>query len=193
MKSNVQTFGPKVGSTRVREENHSQLEVQRCDAGAVHFVNQKSIRRVGEKVKNINRKYLEETLVELEPDLEGTEEDDSYRTALFLLAAITYGSDTTSLARVTKLPRQFVSQIRQRMISAQLWTEIDVACDHWYRSDGAFCTTYFWLDVLVAEGRVVRRWVEQESQYRYWAEEHAPKMQRGESSRPGDAGSTPST
>ena len=63
------------------------------------------------------------------------------------------------------------------MISAQLWTDIDVCCDHWYGSDGAFCTTYFWLDVLVAQGRVVRRWVEMERQYRYWADEHAPEMQ----------------
>ena len=63
------------------------------------------------------------------------------------------------------------------MIRAQLWTEIDAACDHWYRSDGAFCTTFFWLDVLVAEGRVVRRWVEEEGRYRYWAEELGPEMQ----------------
>lgn len=131
-------------------------------------------------MKKINRRYLEETLVELEPELEGTEEDDSYRTALVLLAAITCGPDPTGLARITELPRQFVSKIRQRMIRAQLWTEIDVACDHWYCSDGAFYTTRFWLDVLVAEGRVVRRWVEQEGQYRYWAEEHAPEMQTGE-------------
>ena len=29
----------------------------------------------------------------------------------------------------------------------------------------------------MAEGLVVRRWVEEEGQYRYWAEEYAPEMQ----------------
>jgi hypothetical protein len=96
------------------------------------------------------------------------------RTALDLLAAIACGSETTRLARVTKLPREFVANIRQRMIRAELWTDLDACCDHWYVSDGVICTIDFWLDVLVAQGRVVRRWVEEEGHYRYWAEEYAP-------------------
>jgi len=83
-------------------------------------------------VTKINRQFLEETLVELDARLECTEQDNCYRTALVLLAAITCGSDTTCLARITELPLQFVSKIRQRMIRAQLWTEIYAACDHWY-------------------------------------------------------------
>jgi hypothetical protein len=65
------------------------------------------------------------------------------------------------------------------MIRAQLWTEVDVCCDHWYVSDGMFCTNYFWLDVLVAEGLAVRQWAEEEGQYRYWDEEHAPQNPQG--------------
>jgi hypothetical protein len=61
------------------------------------------------------------------------------------------------------------------MIRAELWTELDVCCDHWCVSDGGFRTTAFWLDVLVEQGRVVRRWVEEQGQYRYWAQEHAPQ------------------
>lgn len=52
-----------------------------------------------------------------------------------------------------------------------------MCCDHWYASDGMFCTSYFWLDVLVAQGRVVRRWVEEEGDYRYWAEEYVPEIE----------------
>jgi hypothetical protein len=129
-------------------------------------------------VKRIDKNFLKETLLELEPKLEGAEEDDSYKTALVLLAAITCGSDTTQLAQVTELPRQFVSKIRQRMITAELWTELGAACgENWYASDGGFCTTYFWLDVLVAQGRVLRRWVKEEGQYRYWARQHAPQRE----------------
>lgn len=71
-------------------------------------------------MRRIDRKSIKETLLELEPKLEGAEEDGSYRTALVLLAAIACGPDTTRLADVTELPRQCVAEIRQRMIRAQL-------------------------------------------------------------------------
>jgi hypothetical protein len=91
-------------------------------------------------MKRIDLKFLKETLLELDPSIEGTKEGESYKTALVLLAAIACGPDTTRLADVTELPREFVAKIRQRMIRAQLWTEVDVCCDHWYVSDGMFCT-----------------------------------------------------
>ena len=67
-------------------------------------------------MKRIDRKFLEETLLEIDPRLKGAEEDDGFKTALVLLAAIACGSETTRLARVTELPREFVANIRQRMI-----------------------------------------------------------------------------
>jgi hypothetical protein len=42
-------------------------------------------------VKSVDLEFLKETLIELDPRLEGIEEDDSYRTALVLLAAIACG------------------------------------------------------------------------------------------------------
>ena len=121
-------------------------------------------------VKATDLRLVKETLLELDASLAGTEEDESYKTALVLLSALACAPDTTRLAEFTQLPREFVAPIRQRMIRAQLWTESDACCDHWYVADGVFCTTFFWLDVLVAQGLVVRQWVEEEGEYRYWDE-----------------------
>jgi hypothetical protein len=131
-------------------------------------------------VKAKGLRFLKETLLELDPSLEGAEADECYEAALVLLSALACGPDTTALADFTELPREFVATIRQRMIRAELWTELDVSYDHWFVTDGVVCTTFFWLDVLVAQGRVVRQWVEKDGQYRYWDEAFAPGTEQNE-------------
>jgi hypothetical protein len=118
---------------------------------------------------------LKEIVLGLDPRLDGPERD---RTALVLIAALACATDTIDLAELTKQPREFVAQIRQRMMKAHLWGELDVQCLHWFDSAGVFRPTYFWVDVLVAQGRILRRWVEEEGDYRYWAEEYAPLEER---------------
>jgi len=132
----------------------------------------------GFSVKATDLRLVKETLLQLDPSLAGTEEDERYKTALLLLSALACAPDTTRLAEFTQLPREFVAPIRQRMIRAQLWTESDGCCNHWYVADGVFCTTFFWLDVLVAQGLVVRQWDEEVGEYRYWDEEFAPQRER---------------
>lgn len=73
------------------------------------------------------------------------------------------GPDTTRLSGFTQMPSPFIAAIRQRMIAAELWTEVDVCCDHWYVSDQLFSAGLFWADVLVAQGLAVRQSVEDES------------------------------
>jgi hypothetical protein len=129
-------------------------------------------------VKATDLKLVKETLLQLDPSLAGTEEDESYKTALLLLSALACAPETTRLAEFTQLPREFVAPIRQRMIRAQLWAESAACCDHWYVADGVFCTSFFWLDVLVAQGLVVRQWDEEVGEYRYWDEAFAPQRER---------------
>lgn len=104
----------------------------------------------------INREFLRETLLEIEPNLQ--EEDKSYPTALILIAALACGTDVKQLADLTGVRQEFVSNIQQRMIVAELWTEVAACCDHWFLPN-AFCLNFFWFDVLVAEGLAVRRWI----------------------------------
>jgi hypothetical protein len=87
---------------------------------------------------------------------------------------------TTRLGEFNKLPPEFVATIRKRMIRAQLWTELDVCCDHWYVAAGVVRITAFWLDVLIAQGLAVRKWGEEEGQYRYWHVASAPEREQRE-------------
>ena len=66
----------------------------------------------------ISLKFVEETLLEIDPSLNGAEETESYKAALVLLSAIVLGPDTTRLVEFTRLSGTFISTIRERMIRA---------------------------------------------------------------------------
>jgi hypothetical protein len=59
------------------------------------------------------------------------------------------------------------------MIQAQLWTEIEVLCDHWFGEGNMIFPISFWLDVLIAQGKLLRRWEEEQGQYNYCLAEYA--------------------
>ena len=126
-------------------------------------------------MRKITLDFVKERLLELDPCLAGAEVDKSYETGLVLLSALSFGPDAARLAEFTELPQQFVATIRMRMIRAELWSESDTCCDHWFVTEDAFCAVSFWTDVLVAEGLVVRRWVEEEGNYRYWDRDSVPR------------------
>ena len=88
-----------------------------------------------------------------------------------MLSAMFLGPDTTRLVEFTRLPWTFIATVRERMIRAQLWTDSSTRYDHWFFGDCEIRPGSFWVDVLVAEGLAVRRWVEEEDDFRYWAKE----------------------
>lgn len=53
------------------------------------------------------------------------------------------------------------------MIPAELWTETDVFCDHWFGEGNKASMTVICLDVMIAQGLVVRKWRGAEGDYRY--------------------------
>ena len=119
--------------------------------------------------------FIKETLLEIDPSLKGAEETDSYKAALVLLSAIFLGPDTTRLEEFTRMSRAFIATICERMIRAELWTESVTQYDHWLVGDCQIRPGCFWADVLVAEGLVVRRWVEEEGDFRYWHKKFVPQ------------------
>ena len=119
-------------------------------------------------MKKITLEHIRDAVTEFDPTLENSTEVDTYRTAVVLFAALVHGPDTKVLTNFTTFAPEFVETIRRRMIQAELWTEIDVACDHWFSQGNMICPTAIWLDVLVAQGKAVRRWEEEQGEYRYW-------------------------
>jgi hypothetical protein len=122
-------------------------------------------------MSEITLEFIRKTILEIDPSLESCA---AFNTALVLLSAVTLGPYTARLSLFTRLPVSFIETIRQRMMSAELWTEEEVCCDHWYPSDQAFYTTAFFVDVLVAEGLVIRQWHEEQGDYLYCAPAYAP-------------------
>jgi len=123
-------------------------------------------------------KFVRETLMELDPTLGDDAQDEEYQAALILLSSLICGPDARDLAAFTQLPLSLVIAIRQRMITAELWSETKVCLDDWYTKDGDFKDTLFWTDVLVAQGLVVRRWMEEEGAYRYFTNEFDPAAKK---------------
>jgi len=118
-------------------------------------------------VNFVTAEVIKDLLSELDLDVSIEERPAFYNTALVLLSAPVCGPDTARLAAFTGLPYSFIAPICRRMIQAELWTHNEVHCDDWYMAEGALCARCFWLDVLVAEGFVMRKWNEEEGQYCY--------------------------
>ncbi|HEY7097386.1 MAG TPA: hypothetical protein VH437_11720 [Terriglobales bacterium] len=117
--------------------------------------------------KLVNAEAVKALLLELDLDISIQQQPGFYNTALVLLSAPICGSDTGRLAKFTGLPPSFVAPIRKRMMQAELWTETKACCEGWFAEDGVLCPRCFWLDVLVADGLVMRAWDENEGQYCY--------------------------
>lgn len=118
--------------------------------------------------------FVKDSLAELGFALGGKQPDDTYRTALVIVSALTCGTDAERSARFNKLPVEFVQAIRRRMIAAELWTDMDVHCDHWFAGSNQVSSSAGSADLLVAEGLVVRAWDEASGDHRYRLLECAP-------------------
>ena len=125
-------------------------------------------------MKRKDLQFVKDTLLELDPSLDCSEENEFYLTALVAVSALVCGPDTKPLAKFTGLPRDFVDTIRQRMIRAELWTEIDIFYDHWFGSLNFVRPTAIWLDVLIGQGFLLRCWDEETGDYRYYDVRYAP-------------------
>jgi len=119
-------------------------------------------------------RFVKETLMVLDPTLWDDGQEEGYQAALILLSSLMCGPRAGDLAAFTRLPLSLVIAIRKRLITAELWSETTVCLDHWFAPDGGFKDNMFWMDVLVAEGLVVRHWIEEEGTYRYFAKEFDP-------------------
>lgn len=128
-------------------------------------------------MNSIDLQFVKDTLLDLDPSLDGSETDEVYNTALVVLSALSCGPDVTRLAAFTGLPEAFVAAIRPRMIRAELWTDVSVSCDHWLFGEHNVDLVTFWVDVLIAEGLVIREWDENEGEYWYCATEYAPDQE----------------
>lgn len=79
--------------------------------------------------------FVKETLIELAPDLRGSEEGEAYQAALILMSSLQCGPGAADFAAFTGLPPSLVAEVRKRMIAAELWSETGVCLDSLLRTE----------------------------------------------------------
>ena len=125
-------------------------------------------------MKILDLQFVKDSLAELDLGLDSQQPDDAYRTDLVVVSALARGPDTQCVAKFTELSVEFVEAIRRRMVEAELWTEVDIHCDHWFAGANQVSASALCADLLVAEGAAVRAWDETTGDYRYRLAEYAP-------------------
>jgi hypothetical protein len=88
----------------------------------------------------------------LDPGL--PEDDDAFKTATLLLAALIVGADEEKLADFTGLDPDFIAPRAERLRQNGVWQGEQTHCD-WDNEEGGAIA--FWLDVNVAEGYMGRK------------------------------------
>jgi hypothetical protein len=102
-------------------------------------------------------------------DMDETVAVDSYtfQAAMVLLASELVGPFVDRIATFVGYPRGLVRVIGARLQEAKIWESDEVRCESWFDPEkGAIA---FMLDLMVAEGKLLRRWSEERKQYAYFA------------------------
>jgi hypothetical protein len=94
-----------------------------------------------------------------------TEESYTFQAAMVLLASELVGPYVERIATFVGYSPGLVQVIAARLQEAKIWEGDKVCCESWFDpKKGAMA---FMLDLLVAEGKVIRRWSEEKKQYVY--------------------------
>jgi len=97
------------------------------------------------------------------------EDSYSFQAAMVLFASELVGPYGDRIATFLGYPPSLVQLIAARLQEAKIWQDDDVDCDNWFHPDkGAVA---FMLDLMVAEGQLLRKWSEEKKQYSY----HVPE------------------
>lgn len=97
---------------------------------------------------------------------EGTSE---FQAAMVLLASEMIGPYPGRIATFLGYPKQLLDVIGARLYEAGVWEEHEVRCERWFDPGRGHIAMV--MDVMVALGRLTRRWSERDKQFRYYLAE----------------------
>ena len=93
------------------------------------------------------------------------EDGYTFKAAMVLLASELVGPYTHRIATFLGYPPGLVQVMAARLQEAKIWESDEVRCDSWF--DPKKGAAAFLLDVMVAEGKFVRRWSHKKKDYVY--------------------------
>lgn len=105
-------------------------------------------------------------------NMDETLAEDSYtfQTAMVLLASELVGPYVNRISTFLNYPLALVQVVGARLQEAKIWEGDEVSCESWFDPNKG--ATAFLLDLLVAEGKLIRRWSEEKKEYAY----HEPEI-----------------
>jgi hypothetical protein len=130
------------------------------------------MRKTGEKRGREAESIKEAALQSMRKDvrnIDETLEEDTYafQSAMVLLASELVGPYIERIVTFLGYPRGFVQAIGARLQEAKIWEHDQVHCGGWFDpKKGAIA---FMLDLGVAEGKMMRRWSQEQNKYVYYA------------------------
>jgi hypothetical protein len=89
----------------------------------------------------------------------------TFRAAMVLLVSEFVGPYVDRIATFAGYPLSFVELIAVRLQDAKIWEGDQVCCENWFEPNTGGMA--FMLDVMVAEGKLIRAWSEERGQYAY--------------------------
>ncbi len=93
--------------------------------------------------------------------------EDSYtfQAAMVLFASELVGPYVDRIATFLNYPLALVQVIVARLYEARIWESDEVRCESWF--DPRKGAVAFLLDLMIAEGKLIRRWSEEKNEYAY--------------------------
>jgi hypothetical protein len=95
--------------------------------------------------------------------------EDSYtlQAAMVLLASELVGPYVDRIATFLGYPSGLVQVVAARLYEAKIWEKTEVRCESWF--DPEMGDLAFALDLMVAEGKLIRTWSEENKEYEFGA------------------------
>lgn len=93
------------------------------------------------------------------------EDSSTFQAGIILLASELVGPYADRVSDFLQYPMSLVEVIGTRLQQAQIWVGDEIRCEHWFHPKKG--NAAFFLDLLVAEGKLVRIWSEERNDYVY--------------------------
>ena len=95
------------------------------------------------------------------------EDSSTFQAAMILLASELVGPWSDRIAAFLGYPTALVEVAAARLYEARIWENAEVRCEKWFDPEKGGLA--FMLDLMIAEGTMIRRWSEEDQQFAYRA------------------------
>ena len=118
-----------------------------------------------EPIKQAALQSMKEDVWKMDPAL--AEDSSTFQAAMILLASELVGPWSDRIAAFLGYPTALVEVAAARLYEARIWENAEVRCEKWFDPEKGGLA--FMLDLMIAEGTMIRRWSEEDQQFAYRA------------------------